>query len=156
MERLSRWGVGPKIGAASLSFALLAGLATYFWPNVCLIRPMPQILTGIGWVLLVVGFVMWGLAARAIMTAYNHDELVTTGVAALVRNPIYSAVIVLIMPGVALLSTSWPVMMTPLVAYIAFKCLIHAEEEYLARRFGQTYLDYRRRVNELIPIPRFH
>jgi N-acyl-D-aspartate/D-glutamate deacylase len=29
------------------------------------------------------------------------------------------------------------------------------EDEYLERRFGQAYLDYRARVNEVIPLPRF-
>jgi protein-S-isoprenylcysteine O-methyltransferase Ste14 len=42
-----------------------------------------------------------------------------------------------------------------LVAYTIFKLLIHREDEYLERRFGQAYLDYRARVNEVVPLPRF-
>jgi protein-S-isoprenylcysteine O-methyltransferase Ste14 len=38
--------------------------------------------------------------------------------------------------------------------YAVFKLLIHREDEYLDRRFGQAYLDYRARVNEVIPLPR--
>jgi protein-S-isoprenylcysteine O-methyltransferase Ste14 len=60
----------------------------------------------------------------------------------------------LIFPGQALLARSWLMLLAPLIAYAIFKRLIGVEDEYLAKRFGQTYLDYRRRVNELVPIPR--
>ena len=45
-------------------------------------------------------------------------------------------------------------LMTPLVAYAAFKLLIHEEDDYLGRRFGPAYLEYRKTVNELIPLPK--
>jgi protein-S-isoprenylcysteine O-methyltransferase Ste14 len=94
------------------------------------------------------------LAARSVMGAYNHDRLATGGLLGLVRNPIYSAWIVFILPGLALLSRSWPMLLMPLVAYAVFKARIHREDEYLTEQFGQAYLEYRDRVNELIPIPR--
>jgi protein-S-isoprenylcysteine O-methyltransferase Ste14 len=59
------------------------------------------------------------------------------------------------LPGIAFLTRSWPLFLMPLVAYAVFKLLIHREDEYLERRFGQAYLDYRARVNEVIPVPRF-
>ncbi|HSM77430.1 MAG TPA: hypothetical protein VLT57_07390, partial [Bryobacteraceae bacterium] len=58
-------------------------------------------------------------------------------------------------PGLALLLRYWPMLLTPLVAYAIFKSLIHREDKYLEQRFGQPYRDYRRSVNEVIPIPRF-
>jgi hypothetical protein len=33
------------------------------------------------------------------------------------------------------------VLLTPLVAYVAFKLLIKREDDYLANRFGRAYLD---------------
>lgn len=98
---------------------------------------------------------MWLMSIIGVMKAYNRDELVTSGVYAVVRHPIYSAWIVLILPGLALLTRSWPLLLTPLVAYVNFKLRIHTEDEYLRRRFGQAYVEYRARVNELIPLPRF-
>jgi len=32
---------------------------------------------------------------------------------------------------------------------------IDREDRYLQQRFGEAYLEYRARVNELIPVPRF-
>jgi protein-S-isoprenylcysteine O-methyltransferase Ste14 len=109
----------------------------------------------VGGILLALGVPMWLTGAISVMRAYNRDQLVTSGVFGLVRNPVYSAMIVLNLPGIALLTRSWPLFPMPLVAYTVFKLLIHREDEYLERRFGQAYLDYRARVNELIPVPRF-
>jgi protein-S-isoprenylcysteine O-methyltransferase Ste14 len=89
------------------------------------------------------------------MAAYGGDALVTTGVFALVRHPIYSSWIVLIFPGLALLCRSWPLLGASLAAYIVFKTSIGKEDEYLDRRFGSAYREYRSRVNEIIPFPRF-
>jgi hypothetical protein len=36
----------------------------------------------------------------------------------------------------------------------SFKLLIDEEDSYLRRRFGPAYLEYRKRVNELIPLPK--
>jgi hypothetical protein len=80
--------------------------------------------------------------------------LATTGIFGVVRNPIYSAWIVFLIPGLVSLSRSWLLLLTPLVAYLVFKFRIRREDEYLEKRFGQAYRDYRRRVNEIIPWPR--
>ena len=98
---------------------------------------------------------MLAVSVRSVMGAYKEDQLATGGLLAIVRHPIYSAWIVFILPGLAFLSQSWPMLLTPLVAYAVFKVLIHREDEYLEERFGEAYLDYRARVNELIPVPRF-
>jgi protein-S-isoprenylcysteine O-methyltransferase Ste14 len=71
-----------------------------------------------------------------------------------VWHPIYSAWIVFLVPALALLSRSWPVLLTPFVAYAVFKLFIHREDEYPQKRFGGAYLAYRAQVNELIPVPR--
>jgi protein-S-isoprenylcysteine O-methyltransferase Ste14 len=112
-------------------------------------------LVAVGIVLLVIGMPMWLMGVHAVMRAYNSDRLVTSGVFGVVRHPVYSAWIVFNIPAIALLVRSWPLLMAPLVAYAVFKMSIRTEDEYLKQRFGQEYLDYRARVNELIPIPKF-
>lgn len=154
-DRLSRWGVGPRIALAALTYAALAGATTRRWPDACRILFVPySVFVSLGSLVLVIGVAMLVFAARSATKAYNHDQLVLSGVFALVRHPIYSAWIVLILPGLALFSRSWPQMLTPLVACTVFKLSIRREDEYLRQRFGDVYLDYRARVSELIPIPR--
>ncbi len=151
-NRLSRWGVGPKTLALTLAYAVVARAVTRAWPDECLLRSVPHALFVIpATILLALGLPMLLVAVTSATKAYNRDELVTSGIFAVVRHPIYSAWIVLIIPGLVLLSRSWPVLLTPLVAYTVFKLSIHREDEYLQHRFGQAYLDYRRRVGELFP-----
>jgi protein-S-isoprenylcysteine O-methyltransferase Ste14 len=139
-----------------VAYGAAAVAATYTWPDACLLRwPPYAVFATAGGILLALGVPMWLTAIISVMRAYKRDELVTSGVFGLVRHPVYSAIIVLALPGIALLTRSWPLFLMPLVAYTVFKLLIHREDEYLDRRFGRAYLDYRARVNEVIPIPRF-
>jgi protein-S-isoprenylcysteine O-methyltransferase Ste14 len=152
---MSRWGIGPRTFVPSLIYTLAAWAATSAWPGAFLLRSLPDAVRTAGAVLTVAGLLLWIFGAVTVMRAYNRDQLVTSGAFALVRHPIYSAWITLVFPGLALLLRSGPMFVTPLIAYTIFKRLIHREEEYLEQRFGKAYLDYRRRVNEVIPIPRF-
>jgi protein-S-isoprenylcysteine O-methyltransferase Ste14 len=155
-KRLSRFGVGPRTFLPTVAYGLVAWAATRAWPDACLLRwPPYAVFATAGGILLALGVPMWLTGAITVMRAYHRDQLVTSGVFGLVRNPVYSAMIVLNLPGIALLTRSWPLFLMPLVAYTVFKLLIHREDEYLERRFGQAYLDYRARVNEVIPLPRF-
>jgi protein-S-isoprenylcysteine O-methyltransferase Ste14 len=108
-----------------------------------------------GIVLLGIGIPMLVVAARTATIAYNSDKLATTGIFGLTRNPLYSAWIVFIIPGLVLLSRSWPLFLTPVVAYLIFKARIGRENEYLEKRFGEDFRKYKAEVNELIPVPRF-
>jgi protein-S-isoprenylcysteine O-methyltransferase Ste14 len=155
---LSRMGVGPRIAITTLMYAALAALASHGWPEFCLIASVPRpffIVSGI--VLLAAGVPTLEISLRAAMRAYNSDKLATTGVFGIVRNPIYATWILLLIPGIVLLtSTSWPLFLTPLVAYVAFKSTIRRENDYLEKRFGNEYRKYKAEVNELIPWPKWH
>jgi protein-S-isoprenylcysteine O-methyltransferase Ste14 len=63
------------------------------------------------------------------------DKLATTEIFGLTRNPIYSAWIVFIIPGLVLLSRSWPLFPTPVMAYMIFKARIGRQNEYPEMRF---------------------
>jgi protein-S-isoprenylcysteine O-methyltransferase Ste14 len=155
-QKMTHFGVGPKIMLPAFVYAILAGIATYYFPKIFLLRSIPYyILISAGIILLIIGIPMLLIAARAMFRAFDRGELVTTGAFGLVRNPIYCAWIFFILPALALFCRSWPMLLTSLVAYIIFKMLIKREEQYLEEKFGKAYLDYRSRVNEIIPIPKF-
>ena len=153
---MSRWGVGPRILMTAGAYAAVAGLVTWLWPEVCLVTAVryPVFLVA-GIALLVVGIPMLIVAGKAATIAYNSDKLATAGIFGLVRNPIYSAWIVFNIPGIVLLIRSWPLFLTPLVAYLAFKAKIGREDEYLEKRFGEDYRRYKAEVNELVPFVRW-
>jgi protein-S-isoprenylcysteine O-methyltransferase Ste14 len=135
-------------------YAAIAGSAIWLWPEVCVISAVPNsVFLVAGIVLLAAGIPMLAVAGRAATVAYNSDKLATTGIFAVVRNPIYSAWIVFIIPGLVLFSRAWPLFLTPLVAYVVFKATIRRESEYLENRFGDAYRQYKSQVHELLPLP---
>jgi protein-S-isoprenylcysteine O-methyltransferase Ste14 len=155
-KRLSRWGVGPKIVLSVVVYGLMAWAATGLWPERCSMDWLPRSVSlAAGAILVSLGLPMWLVAAVSVMRAYNRDELVVSGVFRLCRHPLYGAWIVLLLPGIAILTRSWPFLLMPFVAYGVFKSLIGREDNYLEERFGKAYIDYRERTSEVVPIPRY-
>jgi protein-S-isoprenylcysteine O-methyltransferase Ste14 len=153
-QRLSRWGVGPRTFVPPAFYTLAALAVANRWPNALVWDWLPIGFGIAGAILMLAGLVMWIEGGVTIMRAYNRDQLVTTGVCGRVRHPIYSAWITFIFPGLALVTRIWPLFLTPLIVYTIFKLLIHREDEYLERRFGNAYREYRSHVREVLPIPR--
>lgn len=153
---MTRCGIGPKFSVISVLFGVLAGLLTYVYPERLMIKFIPYWLLAIlGTGLIVTGTMVYVDSLRKFNVGYKSGELVTTGPYAVVRHPIYAAWILLICPGSVLFFRSWPMLFTPLIAYISFKVLIHQEDDCLENKFGQEYLYYRSKVNEFFPAWRF-
>jgi len=89
----------------------------------------------------------WALAARVI----EGHELVQQGPFAVVRNPIYFAMLgVLIAVGLAV--TRWQVLLAAIVLYLLGTWVrVHSEEKLLGQAFGAKFDDYARRVPALLP-----
>jgi protein-S-isoprenylcysteine O-methyltransferase Ste14 len=155
MEKMSRWGEGPNILMTALCYIAVASTVTYHWPETCLIRAIPyQAFLVAGTLLLAIGVPLLAVALIALNRNYERDQLATGGIYGIVRNPIYCAWVVFLIPGLVLLFPSWPLFLTPLVTYIAFKVRIAREDAYLEERFGDTYRIYRSEVGELLPFTR--
>jgi protein-S-isoprenylcysteine O-methyltransferase Ste14 len=110
---------------------------------------------GNGAFLVVIGIVLWASGAVGILKAFREGKLVKGGIFAITRNPMYCGFIVFLVPGIALWLRSWPLLTVPIVAYVVFKRLVAKEEKYLEEKFGQEYLEYKSRVNSIIPLVRF-
>ncbi|WP_367239134.1 isoprenylcysteine carboxylmethyltransferase family protein [Desulfovibrio sp. UCD-KL4C] len=81
----------------------------------------------------------------------SSGKLETTGIFAVVRNPLYCAWIVVLFPGLALVSQSWLIFGMPVIAYYKFTKLIPQEETVLEKIFGKEFINYKRNVPALIP-----
>ena len=100
------------------------------------------------------GWCVWNFAAVGRGTPGPWDaprRVVATGPYRWVRNPIYIGALLVV------LGEAWLFMSLPLVAYAgAMAVVFHMfvigyEERRLGRRFGDTYLEYRREVPRWIP-----
>jgi protein-S-isoprenylcysteine O-methyltransferase Ste14 len=155
-KKMTAWGVGRRLLLISLLYLALTIILHFSRPDIFTITQISYLVSAIlGIILIVVGLVIWVLGARIIRNAFHEGRLLTNGVYAIVRNPMYSGLIVFVSPGIALLFRSWLMLTMPFVAYIVFMLLIKTEAIYLEEKFGQEYLDYKLKVNSLIPFPRF-
>lgn len=79
------------------------------------------------------------------------EDLVTTGIFAHCRNPLYVGNILMI-TGVGILSNSllYVVIMIPFFLFI-WQAIVLAEENFLRNKFGEQFINYCARVNRWVP-----
>ena len=149
---MTRCGIGPVFAIASVLSGVFTGWLTYLAPDRFIISCIPYWLLVIpGIVFLVGGTLFYVHSLRVFNRGHRKEQLVIDGPYSIVRHPIYAAWILLICPGSVLFFRSWLMLFVPLAAYVCFKAFIYKEDEYLNGKFGQAYLDYRSKVNELFP-----
>lgn len=107
-------------------------------------------LLGAGLVLLVTAQLQLGNAWRIGIEEGAKPGLVTSGLYGLSRNPIFLALLVIILGYMLLVPT---VLSAALLAgaYIGTRQQIAAEETYLLRTYGEEYRAYASRVGRLLP-----
>jgi protein-S-isoprenylcysteine O-methyltransferase Ste14 len=102
-----------------------------------------------GLFLLFLSLVSFGKSFRVGIDQDHADELVTTGVFRLSRNPIYVAFWIILL-GQFLVFPNWILLVYLIAAAWLFNRQVLREEEYMRNHYGQRYLDYRRRVRRYL------
>ena len=101
----------------------------------------------------IIGITLW-LKAVIIDRLDAHiikNELVTTGVYAYVRNPVYSA-FMFVCTGVLLIYGNLVLLVLPIIYWGFMTVLMKlTEEKWLENLYGKEYVQYRQRVNRCIP-----
>lgn len=152
IRKMSIFGVGPLITLLTFLFVMVVGAATWARPTWFMISGVPYVYLAVaGGVLVAATLVLHVISLHTLVGAYREGRLVTTGVYAVCRNPLYAWWILLGLPGIALLLGSWLFFAVPVFTYVVTRIAVRREEEYLEATFGQQYLDYRNRVNAIFP-----
>ncbi len=107
-----------------------------------------------GYLLLLLGLVLWGTAVVQLLTGFSKGKLVTTGAYRIVRNPIYCSVTFFILPAIALLTLTWVYLIPSVFLYVGVMIFIEEEERQLTAAFGNEYRNYTARVDRLVPLKR--
>lgn len=152
MNKLSPLGIGPKIGMVALPFLAAAISLTLIYPEIFSFGPVakkPLLIVGIVW--LIIALVLYAMTAKALLKGLKNNKLMMTGPFRFSQNPLYAVMILLIIPGIALLLNSWIVLVTSAIAYIIFKINIHTEYEEMEKAFGDQYREYRKKTPEFFP-----
>ncbi|MBB6430284.1 methyltransferase family protein [Algisphaera agarilytica] len=104
----------------------------------------------LGSLLCVAGAGHFAQRRTTIMPRRESRVLVTTGVFALTRNPMYLGMVIILV-GVCLIGGSATVwIVPPAFAWVVDRTLIRLEEQMLTQRFGDDFADYRRRVRRWV------
>ena len=107
----------------------------------------------IGILCFIIGITLW-LKAVIIDRLDAHiikNELVTTGVYAYVRNPVYSA-FMFVCTGVLLIYGNLVLLVLPIIYWGFMTVLMKlTEEKWLENLYGKEYVQYRQHVNRCIP-----
>jgi protein-S-isoprenylcysteine O-methyltransferase Ste14 len=154
MEKLSFYGIGPRIGMIAIPWLILSIVFTGMYSSVFCLLPGKSnglLFTGAG--MMAVGFSLYFYTIRLLLKGIKEERLITNGAFSLCRNPLYSSLILLVIPGFSLIMNSWLILTTSLVAYITFKFQIRKESMELEKFFGEDYLRYKRETSEFFPDP---
>ena len=153
-EHLPLLGVGPVINGVQVFITIIGIILSYqgylgFWKFELLNIPLKII--GIG--LVVFGIYLNYSAKRKsrLFDMVTENKLITTGVYGIVRNPVYSAVL-LVCTGAIFIVNNVVLFIVPIICWIYITVfLILTEEKWLVERYGQEYEEYCKKVNRCIP-----
>ncbi|MGC8580487.1 MAG: methyltransferase family protein [bacterium] len=142
-------GIGHIIVLVTVPVTFVLGIINfYYFRNWILPR---TIIPLIGVILVVIGILIIIFSVNQLIDGFNYGKLIKNGLYAYIRNPLYFGVIFFIMPGIVLTFGFLLLIPVPFLTYVLFKVLIKKEERYLEEKFGNEYVEYKKRVNSLIP-----
>jgi protein-S-isoprenylcysteine O-methyltransferase Ste14 len=154
-ERMTVWGIGPRLFIATVLFFLASSCVSKYFQGLFTLNFIPRpIIQGLGIVLLGMGIVFFIATQITFINEYPKGKLITSGTFSFCRNPIYATFILFIVPSIGFLTNSWLALSASLFMYLIFKSSIGKEDASLKEKFGDEYLGYKKRVNEILPIPK--
>jgi protein-S-isoprenylcysteine O-methyltransferase Ste14 len=103
-----------------------------------------------GVALVLTGIWTFRRARTAVYPNRPAKSLVTHGVYAHTRNPMYVGMSMLYLGGIAATAMLWPVLLFPVVIGLLVTQVIQREERYLRERFAEEYGEYCARVRRWV------
>jgi protein-S-isoprenylcysteine O-methyltransferase Ste14 len=132
---------------------LIIHLFVVYLPNRLLPIEFPNFLVWVGYFLILIGLGLAFIAVTQFMKARTTvnphgsvSEIVTSGVYAFSRNPIYLGFVCLLIGFPFIFGSYWGLIISPLFIIFMNALVIQHEEAYLEKKFGETYTSYKSRV----------
>ena len=154
-RHMSLWGAGPLYVITISVFTLVAACFHFSGrlPSVELPAGIMKLMDMIGIVLAVAGITVWSRAVygSGIRKGIREDRLVTDGIYAWIRHPVYASFTYLYWGILFCMGNVWLLVSVPLYWIFLTVLMKNTEEKWLHNRYGKEYEDYCRKVNRCIP-----
>lgn len=152
-KHMSQWGVGPIY--VSICFILTIGGILVVKNGILHkgnIEKLSTPLKLLAIICIIIGLTLWisSVIIGKIDKHIKENKLLTTGVYAWVRNPIYSA-FAFIFTGILFWQNNIFLFIFPVIFWGIMTILVKKEEKILLYNFGQEYINYSNKVNRCIP-----
>ena len=152
MKKLNFLGIGPRIAVGALPVLAATIILSVKYPEPFRYTVAGKgVLTWAGIILLTAGFVFYFSTVRLLLKGLRETRLITSGPYSLCRNPLYTSIILLIIPGLSLLLNSWLILLASLVMWILFTLYIGREYAEMEEFFGEKYKSYAARTPGFFP-----
>ena len=156
-EHLPIFGIGPVYVVSILLLTLVAVFLrdNHLFKSGRIIIRIPLIIIGVLFIVLSVFIWIQAVIISKLDKNIKNNHLVTSGVYAYVRNPVYSAFMLLSTGIIFIIGNAW-FFILPFLYWLFLTVLMkHTEEKWLKDRYGKTYKEYCKYVNRCWPwIPR--
>ena len=153
---MTLFGCGQKLALLCLPYIILSLVVMFIYPEFFNLKFLDIVHVKVfGLIWLVTGVIFWIYSAIFFLKNFKPGELITTGPFGLCRNPIYSSIIVFMIPSLALIFQTGLTFSISLVLYLGYRLSIYGETNVLRRIFGGEYDKYEKSVNEMIPFPNY-
>ena len=154
MKKLNFLGIGPKIGAVALPLLAVAIFCSIrFRRTFTFTSTSSKVLFFAGIFILICGLIMYFVTVPSLLKGLKETRLVKTRAFYLCCNPLYSSIILFIIPGIAFIMNSWLVLTASVAGFILFKINIRKEYSEMEEIFGEEYREYRSVTPEFFPFP---
>lgn len=150
VDRSARWGILLQV----IAFALL-------WQNPFWARPLPLWRLALSVLFFTVATFLSWTAVQALGRQWRIDaglradhQLVTAGPYGLVRHPIYTSMLSVLLGTGFMITPLRMLLVASLVFIVGMEIRVRVEDRLLASRFGDQFLAYRRSVPAYVPFLR--
>jgi protein-S-isoprenylcysteine O-methyltransferase Ste14 len=125
---------------------VIGHVATYFYDGFCVAVSV----AGLAIRCITVGHVADGTSGRN-TKGQRAETLNITGMYSIVRHPLYLGNLMISIGIASFVEVWWLVVMVALIFWLYYERIMFAEEEFLRKKFGTSYLEWAERTPALLP-----
>jgi protein-S-isoprenylcysteine O-methyltransferase Ste14 len=144
-------GVGPRImltTAPFLAAAIFFELQSAPFSEIFHVKSIHTAL--FGWIWMAIGVVAFIVTMVQFISNFPKGKLITTGMYACSRNPIYASWIIFILPAAGMICNNWIFFTAAIAMGVATMLMVREEENQLLQVFGTPYAEYQKRIGSII------